>query len=188
MRSFRSFLSLVAFFVLLAPSVQAQETAPEDVASIEAIIAATYESIERAPGGDFQWDRFRSLFLPQALLIPNTEQRNGAFDVLTPEDFVDWLTEVTVIGGPNDRGFAEEGYHNEIDRYGDIANVMSSYQKHFYGETRILGRGVNSFQLVWNGGRWWIAGIAWDENYAAGPIPDKFGAEPEPQPEPGDAN
>ena len=164
-----------------ATSSTAQEADPADVSSIEAIIAATYESIEREPGGQFDWDRFRSLFIPQAVLIPNTEQRQGHFDVQTPEDFVTWIEGATQIGGANDRGFAEEGYHNEIDQYGDVANVMSSYQKHFWGETRILGRGVNSFQLVRNGGRWWITGIAWDENYAAGPIPEKFGGEPEPQ-------
>jgi len=174
---------LVALFLsllLLPGAVSAQDANPEDVASIESIIAATYESINRAPGENFQWDRFRSLFIRQAVLIPNTEQRQGEFDIQTPEDFIEWIDSVTPIGGPNDRGFAEEGYHNQIDQYGDVANVMSSYQKHFWGDTRILGRGVNSFQLVRNNNRWWITGIAWDENYAAGPVPDRFGGEPEP--------
>ena len=181
MRFLSLFLTVSCF---LASPVQAQEADPEDVASIESIIAATNASIERAPGQQFNWDRFRTLFIPDATLIPNTEQRNGQFSVISPEEFIVWIETNTPIGGPNDRGFAEEGYHNEIDRYGDIANVMSSYQKHYWNETEILGRGVNSFQLVHNNGRWWVVSIIWDENYAAGPIPDKFGGEPEPSASP----
>ena len=157
--------------------VQAQESSAraDDVASIEAIVAATYESIERAPGENYDWDRFSSLFLPQAILIPNTEQRQGQFSVLSVQGFIDWIDANTNVGGPNDKGFAEEGYHLQIDRYGDVANAMSTYQKHFYGDEQILGRGINSFQLVWNDNRWWIAGIAWDEMTGAGPIPDMYG-------------
>ena len=129
---------LAALVFLLCASIAvnspaaAQEVDPADVESIEAIIAATYESIERAPGQDFDWDRFRTLFLPEALLIPNREQTGGQFRVLSPEGFIEWIDGVTTIGGPNDRGFAEEGYHNQVDRYGDVANVMSSYQKHYW--------------------------------------------------------
>jgi len=157
------------------PALWAQDQRAADTATPEAIVAATYESIEREPGGDFDWDRFRNLFLPQARLIPNTEQRGGEFDVLTPEDFIDWAGSVTTIGGPNDRGSAESGVHNVIERYGDVAHVFSTYEKHYWGETEILGRGINSFQLVHHGGRWWIVGIVWDEDYAAGPIPQRYG-------------
>jgi hypothetical protein len=185
MRSLRFVVKNVALAIFtaicLTQAATAQKltstAAPEDVESIEAIIAATYESIARAPGEAFDWDRFRSLFIPQALLIPNAEQSGGEFRVISPQGFVDWIEGVTTIGGPNDVGFAEEGYHNKIDRYGDVANVMSSYQKHYWGKTEILGRGINSFQLVWHQERWWVTGIAWDETYAAGPIPDEYGGQ-----------
>jgi len=157
-----------------APALQAQDQRAADTATPESIVAATYASIEREPGGDFDWDRFRNLFLPEARLIPNTEQRRGSFDVITPEDFIEWAAAVTTIGGPDDRGSAESGVHNVIEEYGDIAHVFSTYEKHYYGETEILGRGINSFQLVKNGGRWWIVGIVWDEDYAAGEIPARY--------------
>ena len=170
---------LVPTLILLATpfTTQAQDALPQDVGSIEAIVDAAYEAIARAPGENYDWDRFKSLFLPQALLIPNTEQSNNEFSVLSPQGFVDWIDSVTDPSNPNDQGFAEEGYHIQIDRYGDVANVMSSYQKHYWEQEEILGRGINSFQLVWNNDRWWIAGIAWDETYAAGSIPDVYGGE-----------
>lgn len=149
-----------------------------NVSDIEGIIDAAYAALERAPGDPFNWDLFHELFLPEATLIPNTEQRGGNFEVMSPQTFIEMVEAVVPIGGPNDRGFTESGYHNQIDRYGDIANVMSSYKKHFWGSDQVLGAGVNSFQLVWNQDRWWIVSIIWDEPYAAGPIPDEYGGMP----------
>ncbi len=170
-----------ALILLAAPTIgvatAAAQTAPRpaDVESPEAIVLAAYASIAREPGQPFDWDRFRSLFLPEARLIPNTEQRQGGFDVLTPDGFIQWIDGVTPpLDGENDQGFQEEQVSAEIVRYGDVAHVFSTYQKHFWGSDQILGRGINSFQLVYNDGRWWIAGIAWDEESGAGPIPAEY--------------
>jgi len=164
----------IVIFVMATSQAAAQDPIEADVASPEAIVLAAYESIQRQPGENFQWDRFRSLFAPDATLIPNTEQRGGAFDVISPEGFIDWIDSVTTIGGPDDRGFSEEEIHHVVERYGDIAQVMSTYQKHFWGDDEILGRGINAFQLVQNEGRWWIVSIVWDEEPGAGPIPSKY--------------
>jgi hypothetical protein len=152
----------------------AQYPAEADVASPEAIVLATYASIQRAPGENFQWDRFRSMFATDAVLIPNTEQRGGELDVISPEGFISWIDSVTTIGGPTDKGFAEEEIHHVVGRYGDVAQVFSTYQKHFWEDDEILGRGINSFQLVQNGGRWWIVSIIWDEEAGAGPVPAEY--------------
>lgn len=77
-------LILLAAGAAFAHPASAQESVrSSDVASPEAIVAATYESIARAPGENFDWKRFRSLFLPTATLIPSTEQRGGSFDILS---------------------------------------------------------------------------------------------------------
>lgn len=170
-----SLFSLVLFIGVTVPSfAQAEYPLVADVASPEAIVQAAYVSIQRAPGENFQWDRFRSLFLPEARLIPNTEQTGGTFRVLSPQDFIDWIDGVTQIGGANDKGFAEEEIHHKIERFGDIAHVFSTYQKHFWEDDQILGRGINTFQLVRHQERWWIAGIVWDEESGAGPIPKSY--------------
>ena len=172
------FLAALVFVALIvaAPSLRAQAPPPQpaDVASPEAIVAAAYEAIQRAPGATYDWDRFHSLFLPQATLVPNAEQRGGAFVVHTPASFAAYVDSLTVVGGPRDRGFAEEEVHHVVHRYGDVAHVFSTYQKRFWGEERILGRGINSFQLVSLDGRWWIASIVWDEEVGAGPIPAAY--------------
>ena len=162
--------------LLAAPLVHAQSAA--DVDAPESIVAAAYEALERAPGEPFAWDRFRSLFLPDALLLPNTEQTGGTPRVFSPEGFIAWIDDSYArnapIGSPKDRGFAEEGVHHEVHRYGDVAQVFSTYQKRYWGDDEILGRGINSFQLVHRDGRWWIVSIVWDEESGAGPIPQAY--------------
>ena len=165
----------LASLALAVSAVAQPAPRTSDVETPEAIVQAAYAAIAREPGQPFDWDRFRSLFLPDARLIPNTEQRQGAFDVLSPEEFIAWIEGVTPqLGGDADRGFQEEQIHAEVAHYGDVAHVFSTYQKHFWGSDEILGRGINSFQLVHDGERWWIAGIAWDEENGAGPVPPDY--------------
>src|SRR5947207_5733286 len=45
---------------------------PADVESIEAIIAAAYDSISGPAGKKRDWDRMRSLFISGARLVPTT--------------------------------------------------------------------------------------------------------------------
>lgn len=174
MRTTRWTLALAALALASAMPATAQSAHPDDVASPEAIVAATYESIARPAGETYDWERFRSLFLPSARLIPSTEQTGGPLVVMSVDDFVEWIDGATTIGGPEDRGFSEDGIHNLTERYGDVAHVFSTYEKHVYGETQNLGRGINTFQMIRNDGRWWIVSIAWDEEIGAGPIPEKY--------------
>lgn len=175
---------LPALLLLAATPLAAQpDPRPADVESPEAIVTAAYESLVRKPGENFDWDRFRSLHHPAAVLLPNEEQTGGTALVFSVDEFIAWVdnfyAENAPIGSEDDQGFAEEAIRNDVRRYGDIAQVFSTYQKRYYGADEILGRGINSFQLVFRADRWWIVSVAWDEEYpgqdfGGGPIPDAF--------------
>ena len=162
--------------LFFAVPLAGQTARAEDVASPEALVHAAYAAISRAPGAPFEWDRFRSLFLPEAKLIPNTEQTRGQFTVHTVESFITWIDDgwKRVIGTPQDRGFAESHVSGVTEQFGDVAHVFSTYQKHIWNDKNIIGRGINSFQLVKKDGRWWISSLAWDEETGAGPVPAKY--------------
>ena len=134
----------------LISSAHAQNPAAAEVESIEAIIETVYASIGRAPGEAFDWDRFRSLFLADAILIPNVEQTDGVLRVLSVSEYIGWNEGFTNVDDPEDRGIEEGGYFSKIDRYGDVAHVLSSYREHYWGEEAVLTQGVNSFQVIWN--------------------------------------
>ena len=173
MRARQAFASLL----LLLPCAGTAQTAPAnqaDVASPQALVTALYEIMARRPGERFDWPRMRTLFLPSARLVPNTEQTDGEFRVLTVDEFTSWIDRVSVIGGPDDHGFQEEEIATRIEQFGDIAHAFSTYQKHFHGSADILGRGINSIQMVRMNGRWWVSQIVWDEESGAGPIPDRY--------------
>ena len=169
---------LLALSLPHALAAQNADARPEDVASPEAIVAAAYESILRAPGENHDWDRFRSLHLPGAVLIPNSEQSGGEFIVHTVDSFIEsidgWYAENAPIGSEADQGLDESPIHSVTNRYGDVVQVMSTYEKRLYDSDEVLDRGVNAMTLVFDGDRWWIVSIAWDEESGAGPIPPTY--------------
>lgn len=160
-----------------ATATQSATTAPADPADVadpQSLVNALYQIMARRPGERFDWQKMRPLFLPSARLIPNTEQTGGEFRVLTVDEFTDWIDRVSVIGGPDDHGFQEEEIATRIEQFGDIAHAFSTYQKHFHGSDDILGRGINSIQMVRMNDRWWVSQIVWDEESGAGPIPERY--------------
>jgi hypothetical protein len=87
----------------------------EDVASPDAIIAAVYDVISGPAGQARDWDRFRSLFMPGARLIPTGPRPDGGFghSMLTAEDYV------TRAGPGLERdGFFEREIHRVEERFG----------------------------------------------------------------------
>jgi hypothetical protein len=164
----------VAFDGMYRRTSQTRAADPADVATPQALVTALYAMVTRRPGESFDWTRGRTLFLPSARLIPNTEQKGGAFRVLTLDEFIAWVDENSLIAGQNDQGFQEEEIATRIEQYGDIAHAFSTYQKHFHGSADILGRGINSIQMVRHEGRWWVSQIVWDEESGAGTIPAKY--------------
>ena len=72
---------------------------PEDVSSPEAILAAVYNVISGPKGHPRDWDRMRSLFLPDARLIPATNVPAGPGATLQPYAVVDQPTTVVPGGG-----------------------------------------------------------------------------------------
>lgn len=153
-----------------APTVQAKEG---DVRSIESILAATYDVISGSAGKKRDWDRFRSLFYPGARLIPTGKRPNETevrARVLTPDDYVERSAPFL-----EKEGFFERGVSNKIERFGNIAQVFSTYEsRHNADDTQPFQRGINSFQLVNDGKRWWIMTIMWQAETPENPIPQEY--------------
>src|SRR2546428_13882707 len=64
---------------------------PSDVATMDSIVSALYDVISGPAGKKRDWDRFRSLFIPGARLVPTGKRQTGEVGsrVLTPEDYVE---------------------------------------------------------------------------------------------------
>jgi hypothetical protein len=143
---------------------------PGDVDSIEHILAATYDVIS-GPAGPRDWDRFRSLFYPGARLIPTRRDEKGVTSArpLTPDEY-------SVRGQAffSKEGFFENSVSNKIEHWDNIAHVFSTYESHHAKGDKPFARGINSFQLMYDGSRWWVVTIYWEQEDAAHPLPEKY--------------
>src|SRR5580765_8727076 len=104
-------------------------TDPNDVASIDAIVTAAYDVIS-GPPGKRDWERERSLFIPGAHLIPTTKtagetNKEGTISpqVMDVDGFIERSREYLETNG-----FFEKEIARQIERYGDIAHVWSTYE------------------------------------------------------------
>jgi hypothetical protein len=147
---------------------------PDDVKSVESILAALYDVIS-GPAGERDWSRFRSLFMPNARLTSAEKSPDGAVRV-RPNSVEDYVR----LGGDYflKNGFFEKPIVNRVQIFGNVAQVFSSYEsRHAPGEAP-FARGINSIQLAFDGKRWWVVNILWDEERPGNPLPEEFAAKP----------
>lgn len=157
--------------VLSAP-MPASTARPQDVASIDAIIGALYDVISGPAGQKRDWDRFRSLFAPNARLIPTGRRPDGSqvMRVLTAEEYA------TSVGPQlENSGFFEREIGRRADQFGGIAQVFSAYDSKRQATDSVpFARGINSIQLLNDGKRWWVVTIFWDSERPDNPIPAAY--------------
>jgi hypothetical protein len=145
---------------------------PEDVGSIEAIIKASYEAISGGVGVPRQWARERTLNDVHARFVAaDVDPKTGDVKVWSTDDqeYAD-QTDASMVKD----GFTEGELGHIIHRYGNVATVLSSYEGKSLRTGKVIDRGVNIFQLYYDGKRWWILSIVWDSERAGNPIPHEL--------------
>ena len=143
----------------------------EDVSTIEGIVKASYETISGAVGVPRDWGRDRTLFDPNSRSVAvSVDAKTGAVTTAakTEQEFADeadaWMVK---------NGFTEREIAHVIKRYGNVATVLSSYEGKT-AEGKVITRGVNIIQLYFDGKRWWILSMIWDEERPGNPIPPEL--------------
>lgn len=172
----KKIIPILLFICVAAANIFSQspkEADPKDVASLDAIMKAVYNVISGDAGQARDWDRFRTLFHKDARLIPtgvNPQTKLAGATTLTPEDYIK-------RAGPTlmKDGFHERELARRVDIFGNIAQVFSTYHafRKVDDKTPFL-RGINSFQLMNDGKRWWVMTIYWQAETPDNPIPKKY--------------
>ncbi|MEO5857414.1 MAG: hypothetical protein ABIR33_00550 [Pyrinomonadaceae bacterium] len=143
---------------------------PADVASIDSIVKAFYDTISGPVGQPRQWGRDKTLYVPGVQFVSLSE-RNGkiSMSVSDHQKYVDSSNDSFVS-----QGFFEKEVHRVGKRFGNIAHVFSTYEFRSKLDGPVLGRGINSLELAFDGTRWWIASAIWDDERPNNPIPAEF--------------
>lgn len=158
--------TVISFFFFSDASVKAQS----DHETPEKLVAAVYDVISGEAGKQRDWDRFRSLFHPSARMIatgrnPNTGVLNAS--ALTTEDYISRTKEMFLRDG-----FIEREIKSRTERFGNIVHVFSSYEAfRTTKDEKPFLRGVNSFQLIFDGKKWLVMTILWQAEDKDNPLP-----------------
>jgi hypothetical protein len=146
---------------------------PADVNSVDAIVTALYSVISGPKGQPRDWDRMRSLFLPSARLIPARAAKDSPHAdalLLSIDDYI-----ARSSGAMTTSGFFEHGIRNEVQQFGNIVHIWSTYEsRHNADDATPFARGINSIQLLKDGDRYWIVNILWDSERPTNPLPAKY--------------
>ncbi len=135
------------------------KTHPADVSSIDSIIKAIYDSLTFTKGKEPNLDRLRSLFTSNAQFIRITEE--GA-KIMNLDGFISSFAERVKKGELI--SFYEKEVSRKENTFGNIAHIFSHYVKGMNQDIPAAERsGVNSIQLFYEGKRWWICSILWED-------------------------
>ncbi len=137
-----------------------------DVKSVDNVISAMYKVIS-GPAGERNWTRFRSLFHPDAIMGAVTPERK--YVRFTPEQYI----------ASNHPFFLQHSFEEKEmlrikNEYGGVAQVFTTYEYVAGTTPPEKQRGINSIELVFEKGRWWITYISWDEEAADRTIPPSY--------------
>lgn len=159
------------FFFLISASLQAQNITGHDSAAVKTIdgtINEVLKIVSGEKGATRNWEAFRFLFTPNAQITVLRHEKNNKNVPVTYS-----LEEFVRLGMrfyEND-GFIEYELTKTIDEYNGIAHAFQSY---YAKELDVEEQGINSYQLVHDGKRWWIVSLLWTNNRNGVPLPEEY--------------
>jgi hypothetical protein len=61
-----------------------------------------------------------------------------------------------------------------LEQYANLAHVFCSFEARKSPNEDVFYRGVGSFQLMWDGSRWWILTAYWQGERPGEPLPSRY--------------
>lgn len=138
----------------------------------DSLFAGLYECISGPQGSTLDEARFRSFYHPDARLSPLKMNDDGSttLRMFTVSEFAQRAHE-----NRQKLGFWEKELSRRTEVWGNLAHAWSTYEgRVLIDGTETVIRGINSFQLVWNGQQWLVYSITWLPESTAQPLPKKY--------------
>jgi len=126
-------------------------------ATADELVGALYGFVTFKVGTSPDWDKVKSLFLEQAVVVLRTARdKTTVFDV---DGFVADFVRFAERADVKEKGFTERIIRTKTTVFGEIAHVLVLYEASIPGSDRPPQQGVDSFQLIQKDGHWWIVSI-----------------------------
>jgi hypothetical protein len=130
--------------------------------SLSSIINLNYSLLSGPAGHPRDWDRFRSLYLPNARLMPVVGGAQPHVRLLSVDDYIRRVEPIFAT-----ESFYERETSREEHVTGRIAQVLSHYESLRDPDAAPFEHGTNSIQLFFDDRRWWIVSIMWNTSRTA---------------------
>lgn len=147
----------------------------DDVGDINSVLSVLYETISGQAGEPRNWDRFASLWHPDANLVMITPGEDSTANqiTLTVESFI-----AMSLAHSKSRTLYEVECKRTTERIGHMAQVTSTYQiLESPGSKEVIITGINLFQLYFDGTRWWIMNCIWENAIGSFDLDEKYDCE-----------
>ncbi|MFN0179964.1 MAG: nuclear transport factor 2 family protein [Gemmatimonadales bacterium] len=165
---------LLLLVTLLAAEGWAQTSPaprPDDVATLDGIIAAYYDVVSGPAGSLPDPARDQTLHHPNAQITMLDRKADGTATVEVT-DLAGYYRRTGT--GPRKTAFFEREIHRVTQRIGALTHVWSTYEASDTPGGKPFTRGINSIQLYWDGARWWILGWLFDDERNGGSVPPEY--------------
>jgi hypothetical protein len=120
----------------------------KDVKTVDAIINAYYDVVSGSSSEPWEFERDKYIHSENAVITRLDD--NGKAESHTLE------AEYIPIGLSPKEDFYEKELKRKVSKYGNIAQVWSAFEIRTDLKTESNIRGLNSIQLHYENGRWWI--------------------------------
>jgi hypothetical protein len=127
---------------------------------LDYLMRSFYEVISFGEGGAPDWDTMQTLFSAHARITRVTPE---AIDYLDLREFRNMAEEMIEVGAFT--SFYEREVARRTEQYGHVMHVASAYETKVAPDAvDFIERGINSLQLVREGGEWRILSLCWDDH------------------------
>ena len=134
-------------------------------------IVSEFFAAGSGPAGPRDFNRMRSLFAPNARVI--TIRRSQAGPATHNSRSIDqYIEESRQYLAEN--GNFESVRKQWVEQYANLAHVFCSFEARKSPNEDVFYRGVGSFQLMWDGSRWWILTAYWQGERPGEPLPARY--------------
>jgi len=152
------------------PAHQPDHAAHHHDDGLDAAITALYAVISGPAGQARDWDAFAAMFTGDAVLGICAKQADGTtfYRGFSPAEYV----EQNAASLEND-GFFEQETARQVQRFGQMVHVWSTYQARRTEDGDVFMRGINSIQMVDMGDAGWkVRSIFWNPETENNPLPE----------------
>jgi len=130
-----------------------------NLSNIDYVITTMYNVISGPAGQPRDWDLLRSLYHPDARMMPALSAANEppSLRILTVDDFIRRVESIFV-----NESFWERETRRETEIFGRIAHVLSYYESLRDPNGPPFTTGKKTMQLFFDDARWWIVSAMWN--------------------------